>query len=109
MAQLPDRADIVVVGAGVVGNAAVAHLADHGWRSIVQIDKGQLSDAAACESFHRPGAHTTHTHHHDVALAELFQAARPIEPGDSRKSGVSAVHATSPGSRHPDGKAHDLW
>ena len=51
MAQLPDRADIVVVGAGVVGNAAVAHLADHGWRSIVQIDKGPLPD---------PGGSTGH-------------------------------------------------
>ncbi|WP_193105398.1 FAD-dependent oxidoreductase [Brachybacterium sp. FME24] len=51
MAQLPDRADIVVIGAGVVGNAAVAHLADHGWRSIVQIDKGPLPD---------PGGSTGH-------------------------------------------------
>jgi heterotetrameric sarcosine oxidase gamma subunit len=51
MAELPDRADIVVIGAGVVGNAAVAHLADHGWRRIVQIDKGPLPD---------PGGSTGH-------------------------------------------------
>lgn len=51
MAQLPDRADIVVIGAGVVGNAAVAHLAEHGWRRIVQIDKGPLPD---------PGGSTGH-------------------------------------------------
>ena len=51
MAQLPDRADIVVIGAGVVGNAAVSHLADLGWRSIVQIDKGPLPD---------PGGSTGH-------------------------------------------------
>lgn len=51
MAQLPDRADIVVIGAGVVGNAAVAHLADHGWRRIVQVDKGPLPD---------PGGSTGH-------------------------------------------------
>ncbi|MGP9539830.1 GcvT family protein [Brachybacterium sp. AOP43-C2-M15] len=51
MAQLPQTADIVVIGAGVVGNAAVAHLADLGWRSIVQIDKGPLPD---------PGGSTGH-------------------------------------------------
>ncbi|MFC7376222.1 MULTISPECIES: FAD-dependent oxidoreductase [unclassified Brachybacterium] len=51
MAQLPDRADIVVIGAGVVGNAAVRHLADLGWRNIVQIDKGPLPD---------PGGSTGH-------------------------------------------------
>ncbi|HEX7352549.1 FAD-dependent oxidoreductase [Brachybacterium sp.] len=51
MAQLPDRADIVVIGAGVVGNAAVAHLAERGWRRIVQIDKGPLPD---------PGGSTGH-------------------------------------------------
>ena len=51
MAQMPDRADIVVIGAGVVGNAAVSHLAQLGWRSIVQIDKGPLPD---------PGGSTGH-------------------------------------------------
>ena len=51
MAQQPDRADIVVIGAGVVGNSAVSHLAELGWRSIVQIDKGPLPD---------PGGSTGH-------------------------------------------------
>lgn len=51
MAQLPDRADIVVIGAGVVGNASVSHLAELGWRSIVQLDKGPLPD---------PGGSTGH-------------------------------------------------
>jgi glycine/D-amino acid oxidase-like deaminating enzyme len=51
MEQLPQSADVVVIGAGVVGNAAVAHLADLGWRSIVQLDKGPLPD---------PGGSTGH-------------------------------------------------
>ena len=51
MAQMPDRADIVVIGAGVVGNAAVRHLAELGWRDIVQLDKGPLPD---------PGGSTGH-------------------------------------------------
>jgi glycine cleavage system aminomethyltransferase T/glycine/D-amino acid oxidase-like deaminating enzyme len=51
MANLPDRADVVVIGAGIVGNAVVAHLAEKGWRGIVQVDKGPLPD---------PGGSTGH-------------------------------------------------
>ena len=38
MGDLPDRAEIVVVGAGIVGSSVVRHLADHGWRSILLLD-----------------------------------------------------------------------
>jgi heterotetrameric sarcosine oxidase gamma subunit len=51
MSTLPDRADVVVIGAGIVGNSVVAHLADKGWRSIVQVDQGPLPD---------PGGSTGH-------------------------------------------------
>ncbi|AYY13392.1 FAD-dependent oxidoreductase [Actinobacteria bacterium YIM 96077] len=48
---LPERADVVVVGAGIVGNSLVYHLADQGWDNIVLIDKGPLPD---------PGGSTGH-------------------------------------------------
>jgi glycine cleavage system aminomethyltransferase T/glycine/D-amino acid oxidase-like deaminating enzyme len=48
---LPARADVVVIGAGIVGNSLVHHLADLGWSSIVLIDKGPLPD---------PGGSTGH-------------------------------------------------
>ncbi|HLS64936.1 MAG TPA: FAD-dependent oxidoreductase [Ruania sp.] len=51
MAQLPQRADVVVIGAGVVGNSVVHHLADQGWHNLVLIDKGPLPD---------PGGSTGH-------------------------------------------------
>jgi glycine cleavage system aminomethyltransferase T/glycine/D-amino acid oxidase-like deaminating enzyme len=51
MSSVPQRAQVVVVGAGIVGNSLVAHLADHGWRDIVQVDKGPLPD---------PGGSTGH-------------------------------------------------
>ncbi|HLS15270.1 MAG TPA: FAD-dependent oxidoreductase, partial [Beutenbergiaceae bacterium] len=51
MAQVPDRADIVVIGAGVVGSSLVRHLAEEGWRDIVLVDKGPLPD---------PGGSTGH-------------------------------------------------
>ncbi len=51
MAELPDRAGVVVIGAGIVGNCVVGHLAELGWTDIVQIDKGPLPN---------PGGSTGH-------------------------------------------------
>lgn len=51
MADVPDRADVVVIGAGIVGSSLVRHLADHGWRDIVLLEQGALPD---------PGGSTGH-------------------------------------------------
>src|SRR3954469_7754408 len=51
MSQLPDRARVVVIGGGIVGNSLVYHLARLGWRDIVQIEKG---------TFPSPGGSTGH-------------------------------------------------
>ncbi len=51
MSDLPETAGVVVIGAGIVGNCVVGHLADLGWTGIVQIDKGPLPN---------PGGSTGH-------------------------------------------------
>ena len=51
MSTLPSRARCVVIGAGIVGNSLVHHLARLGWRDIVQLDKGPLPN---------PGGSTGH-------------------------------------------------
>ena len=51
MAELPPTARVVVIGAGIVGNSVVGHLAGLGWQDIVQIDKGSLPN---------PGGSTGH-------------------------------------------------
>jgi heterotetrameric sarcosine oxidase gamma subunit len=51
MADVPPSAKVVVIGAGIVGNSLVWHLANLGWRDIVQIDKGPLPN---------PGGSTGH-------------------------------------------------
>ena len=48
---VPATARVVVIGAGIVGNSLVHHLARLGWRDIVQIDKGALPN---------PGGSTGH-------------------------------------------------
>jgi glycine cleavage system aminomethyltransferase T/glycine/D-amino acid oxidase-like deaminating enzyme len=51
MATVPSSARVVVIGAGIVGNSLVQHLARLGWRDIVQLDKGPLPN---------PGGSTGH-------------------------------------------------
>ncbi|MGB2838794.1 MAG: FAD-binding oxidoreductase, partial [Actinomycetes bacterium] len=51
MSTLPSRAKAVIIGAGIVGNAMVYHLARLGWTDLVQIDKGPLPN---------PGGSTGH-------------------------------------------------
>ncbi|MGB1249667.1 MAG: FAD-dependent oxidoreductase [Candidatus Promineifilaceae bacterium] len=51
MSSLPAQAKVVVIGAGIVGNSLVYHLAKLGWTDMVQIDKGPLPN---------PGGSTGH-------------------------------------------------
>jgi glycine cleavage system aminomethyltransferase T/glycine/D-amino acid oxidase-like deaminating enzyme len=51
MVDLPDRASVVVIGAGIQGNSMAYHLARLGWRDIVLLDKGPLPN---------PGGSTGH-------------------------------------------------
>src|SRR4249919_318062 len=51
VATVPTSARCVVIGAGIVGNSLVHHLAELGWTDIVQIDKGPLPN---------PGGSTGH-------------------------------------------------
>ena len=51
MSTVPGTARAVVIGAGIVGNSLVYHLARLGWRDLVQIDQGPLPN---------PGGSTGH-------------------------------------------------
>jgi heterotetrameric sarcosine oxidase gamma subunit len=51
MTDTPARASAVVIGAGIVGNSLVHHLALLGWRDVVLVDKGPLPN---------PGGSTGH-------------------------------------------------
>ncbi|HET9601540.1 MAG TPA: FAD-dependent oxidoreductase, partial [Acidimicrobiales bacterium] len=80
MSDLPQSANVVVIGAGIVGNSVVGHLADLGWRDIVQIDKGPLPN---------PGGSTGHAsnfifpvdHNKEMALLTLDSQRQYIEMG----------------------------
>ena len=38
MTETPRRASAVIIGAGIVGNSLVHHLAQLGWRDLVLVD-----------------------------------------------------------------------
>jgi choline dehydrogenase-like flavoprotein len=51
MTEVPRSASAVVIGAGIVGNSLVHHLAQLGWRDVVLVDKGPMPN---------PGGSTGH-------------------------------------------------
>ena len=80
MSDVPSSASVVVIGAGIVGNSVVGHLADLGWRDIVQIDKGPLPN---------PGGSTGHAsnfifpvdHNKEMAMLTLDSQRQYEEMG----------------------------
>src|SRR2546427_6786116 len=53
-AQVRDRAQVVVVGAGIVGTSAAYHLAELGLTDVVVVDQGPLFETGGSTS-HAPG------------------------------------------------------
>ena len=51
MTEIPARASAVIIGAGIVGNSLVHHLALLGWKDLVLADKGPMPN---------PGGSTGH-------------------------------------------------
>jgi glycine cleavage system aminomethyltransferase T/glycine/D-amino acid oxidase-like deaminating enzyme len=82
----PSRADCVVIGAGIVGNSLVHHLARLGWRDIVQLDQGPLPN---------PGGSTGHAsnfifltdHSREITDLTLDSVAQYQEMGVFTRSG----------------------
>ena len=74
MATLPARANVVVIGAGIVGNSMAYWLAKEGWTDIVLLEKGTLPN---------PGGSTGHasnfiflTDHSKEMAAFTIESAR---------------------------------
>ena len=93
MATVPTSARVVVIGAGIVGNSLVWHLARLGWRDIVQIDKGPLPN---------PGGSTGHAsnfiftvdHSREITDLTLDSVAQYQEMGVFTRSGGFEVART---------------
>ena len=93
LGPLPPRAKIVVIGAGIVGNCLVAHLAELGWDELVLIDKGPLPN---------PGGSTGHAsnfifptdHNREIAMLTLESQRQYEELGVNTTCGGVEVART---------------
>ena len=86
MSELPEKANVVVIGAGIVGNSLVYQLARHGWTDMVLLDKGPLPN---------PGGSTGHAsnfifpvdHSKEMTMLTLDSIAQYKELGVFTESG----------------------
>ncbi len=93
MSDLPSSANVVVIGAGIVGNSVVKHLANLGWTDMVQIDKGPLPN---------PGGSTGHAsnfifpvdHNKEMAHLTMESQRQYEEMGVNTTSGGIEVART---------------
>lgn len=93
MSTLPKQANVVVIGAGIVGNSMVYHLARLGWKDIVLLDKGPLPN---------PGGSTGHAsnfiflvdHSKEMTRFTLDSVAQYKELGVFTQSGGIEVART---------------
>ena len=80
MSDVPNHAKVVVIGAGIVGNCLVGHLARLGWTDMVLIDKGPLPN---------PGGSTGHAsnfifptdHNKEMAFLTLESQRQYVDHG----------------------------
>jgi len=94
MSTLPERANVVVIGAGIVGNSMAYHLARLGWQDIVLLDKGPLPN---------PGGSTGHAsnfiflvdHSKEMTRFTLDSVAQYKELGTFIQSGGIEVARTT--------------
>ena len=90
---VPGRATVAVIGAGIVGNCLVAHLAELGWEDLVLIDKGPLPN---------PGGSTGHAsnfifptdHGREIAMLTLESQRQYEELGVNTTCGGVEVART---------------
>ena len=93
MSEFPTRANVVVIGAGIVGNCLVGHLAELGWTDMVLLDKGPLPN---------PGGSTGHAsnfifpvdHNKEMALLGVQSANQYRDMNLSVDSGGIEVART---------------
>lgn len=93
MSDFPQKAHAVIIGAGIVGNSLVYHLARKGWKDIVLIDKGPLPN---------PGGSTGHAsnfifpldHSKEMTQLTLDSMAQYKELGVFTESGGIEVART---------------
>jgi len=95
-APLPDRAQVVIVGGGVIGTSAAYHLASLGWTDVLLLEQGQLScgttwHAAGLVGQLRASEAGTRLVQYSTALYEQLEAETGQATGFRRCGGVTVA------------------
>ncbi len=93
MSAFPDRAGVVVIGAGIVGNSLVYHLARLGWRDIVLVEKGALPNPGGSTG-HASNFIFTTDHSKEMTALTLDSVKQYVELGVFTQSGGIEVART---------------
>src|ERR1700752_553132 len=85
-AALPDRAQVVIVGGGVIGTSVAYHLAALGWTDVLLLEQGQLScgttwHAAGLVGQLRASENGTRLVQYSTELYERLGAATGVRAG----------------------------
>src|ERR1700743_2200190 len=98
MTDMPARASAVVIGAGIVGNSLVHHLALLGWRDVVLLDKGPLPN---------PGGSTGHASNFifPIEYSRLMFELTRDSTEQYKALGVFTESGGIEGARNPRGEA----
>ncbi len=93
MSAFPDRASVVVIGAGIVGNSLAYHLARLGWRDIVLVEKGTLPNPGGSTG-HASNFIFTTDHSKEMTALTLDSVKQYVELGVFTQSGGIEVART---------------
>ena len=66
---------------------------DIGFRHMIHIDEGQLTNGAARQGFHSPGTHPANANNADPGTAKALQSLLTIQAGQAAKSPLK-IHQT---------------
>ncbi|HXB49569.1 MAG TPA: FAD-dependent oxidoreductase [Streptosporangiaceae bacterium] len=95
-AALPDRAQVVIIGGGVIGTSVAYHLAALGWTDVLLLEQGQLScgttwHAAGLVGQLRASEAGTRLVQYSTALYERLEAETGQATGFRRCGGVTVA------------------
>jgi len=97
---LPDRAQVVIVGGGVIGTSVAYHLAALGWTDVLLLEQGQLScgttwHAAGLVGQLRASEAGTRLVQYSTALYERLEAETGQATGFRRCGGVTVARTAA--------------
>ncbi len=84
--RLPDRAQVVIIGGGVIGCSIAYHLTAMGWRDVVVVERGELAGGSTWHSAGlvgqlRSSINLTRIMMDSVALYARLDAETGVDPG----------------------------